>query len=77
MREREREEEQALGELERDAAGARGADAVRRLGELEVVVGREEGGGSGGEGGVGEDGGRDRGVDEALGRIGRLLVPLG
>ena len=50
MREREREEEQALGELERDAAGACGADAVCRLGELEVVVGREEGGGSGDEG---------------------------
>lgn len=74
MGEREGEEEQALGELQRDAAGAGGADAVRRLVELEVVVGGEEGGGGGGEGGVGEDGGRDRGVDEALRQVGRLLL---
>lgn len=75
--EREGEEEQSLGELQRHAAGAGGADAVRGLVELEVVVGGEEGGGGGGEGGVGEDGGRDRGVDEALGRVGRLLLLSG
>lgn len=77
VREREREEEQALGELERHAAGARGPYAVRRLGELEVVVGREEGRGGGGQGRVGEDGRRDRGVHEALRRVARPRAPPG
>lgn len=63
---REGEEEQTLRKLQRGAAGAGGADAVRRLGELEVVRRREEAGGGGGEGWVGEDGGRDGRVDEAL-----------
>ena len=37
------EEEQALGHLEGDLSGARGADAVDGLGDLEAVVGGEQG----------------------------------
>lgn len=55
VRQWEREKEQALGELQRHAAGGRGPYAVRRLVELKVVVGREEGGGGGGQGRVRED----------------------
>lgn len=57
--------EEALGELEGDALGARGEHAPEGFVDLEVVVGGEEGDG-GSKGGVGGDGVGDLVLDEAF-----------
>lgn len=70
------EEEQALGELQGNGGGARGADAMDAFVDLEVVVGRQEGDG-GVDVGVVEDGVGD-GVQGAGGatRLGHCALRL-